>query len=65
MTTIAKKKELIKWISSLEDKDTLEQILKFRKLKEQNFDQEIESAITVNELKETTDAYLKSLDWKK
>lgn len=61
MTTTAKKKELIDWISSMEDKDTLEQIFQFRKLKNQNFDKHFERAITVDELREETDVYIKYL----
>lgn len=65
MTSVLKKKELIDWISSIEDRDTLDQIYEYKQLKSKNFKKEMERAIGIDEVREQTDAYIKSLNWKK
>ncbi|QTE21547.1 hypothetical protein [Polaribacter cellanae] len=65
MTLILKKKAIIDWISFIEDKDVLNQIFEYQQLKNKNFKKDIENAITVDEVREQTDTYIKSLDWKK
>lgn len=66
MSVATKKIELIKWLSSVEDKTIIDQIDSFRK--QQNtfdFEKEVNSAITADELKNRTTDFLKSLEWKK
>lgn len=65
MTIVSKKKALIEWILSIEDPDIINQIFKFKFIKNQNFDQEIKDAISSQQLKEETTAYIKSLNWEK
>ncbi|WP_299668424.1 hypothetical protein [uncultured Polaribacter sp.] len=65
MTLVIKKKTIIDWISSIDDKDIVDQIFEYQKLKTKSFKKEIENAITIDEVKEQTDEYIKSLNWKK
>lgn len=66
MNVTTKKIELIKWLSSIEDKTIIDQIDSFRKQKNNfDFEKEINSAITADELKTRTTDFLKSLEWKK
>jgi len=65
MTLVIKKKAIIDWVSSIEDKDVIDQLLEYQKVKSMNFKAAIENAITINEVKEQTDTYIKSLDWQK
>ncbi|PKP18740.1 MAG: hypothetical protein CVU07_01300 [Bacteroidetes bacterium HGW-Bacteroidetes-23] len=66
MSVTTKKTELIKWISSIEDKAIIEQIDDFRKQQNSfDFKKEIENAITGEELKKRTTEFIKSLEWKK
>ncbi len=45
------KQEIIQWINSIEDPDVIEQINHFRKQKPFRFEEEIENAISWEELK--------------
>jgi hypothetical protein len=65
MTILTKKKALIEWISSIEDPDIINQIFRFKTIKNQNFDQEIKDAISSQQLKVETTAYIESLNWEK
>ncbi|MES2240341.1 MAG: hypothetical protein V4497_08800 [Bacteroidota bacterium] len=66
MNVTAKKNELIKWLSSIEDKTIIDQIDSFRKQQSSfDFDKELNAAITTDELKKRTSDFLKSLEWKK
>lgn len=65
MELVAKKKALIQWISSLDDPIVINQIFQFKTINEQDFDEEIENAISSQQLKEETSAYIKSLNWEK
>ncbi|WP_026712614.1 hypothetical protein [Flavobacterium daejeonense] len=66
MNVAAKKMELIKWLSSIEDKTIIDQIDSFRKQQSSfDFEKEINSAITADELKKRTSDFLKSLEWEK
>ena len=65
MTTIAKKEELIKWISSIKSKEVIDQLFAYKKEKSKNFDDAIKDAISTKQLKEDTTAYITSLDWNK
>ena len=64
MSVISQKSELIKWISSIEDPFILEQINQFKKQKQVQFENELKTAISGEELKKRTTNFLKSLDWK-
>lgn len=60
------KKELINWISSIDDKTIINQIDNFRKQhKSFDFESELKTAITSEELKKRTTDFIKSLEWKK
>ena len=66
MSVATKKSELLKWLSSVEDETTIDQLDNFRKQhKTFNFKKELETAITAEELKKRTTSFLKSLEWKK
>lgn len=66
MSVATKKSELIKWLSSVEDKTIIHQIDEYRKQQASfDFKSEIKSAITSEELKKRTNQFLKSLEWKK
>ncbi len=64
MNTLSQKKELIKWISSLEDPDIINQINQFKNEVSINFNEELKRAITGNELKTRTSKFLSNLEWK-
>ncbi len=56
---------LIKWISSIEDPEIINQIFEFKRAKNESFDEAVKNAITSQQLKEETTAYIKSLNWEK
>lgn len=59
------KQEIIQWINSIEDPEIIEQINHFRKQKPFEFDEELKSAISGEELKKRTTRFLSSLKWEK
>jgi len=59
------KQEIIQWINSIEDPDVIEQINHFRKQKPFRFEEEVENAISGEELKKRTTRFLSSLKWGK
>lgn len=66
MEVVEQKKEIIDWILSLENKEIVNDIYKFKNQQTTfDFDREFAIAITSDELKEQTTEYLKSLPWKK
>jgi hypothetical protein len=65
MNISAEKNEIIKWINSLENPDTIEEINKIRLRKSFDFEKEWERGISGEELKKRTKEYIKSLPWKK
>lgn len=65
MSAIAKKLEIIKWVSSMEDNAVIDQLYGFRNQKPFDFKKELKNAITGEELKRRTTKFLKSLEWKK
>lgn len=66
MSVAAKKLELIKWLTSVEDKAVINQLDNYRKQQHSfDFKKEIETAISADELKKRTTTFLKSLEWKK
>lgn len=62
---IERKKEIIKWIDSIEDTEIIEQIENFQKQQSFDFEKELKDTISANELKKRTTEFLKSLEWKK
>ncbi|MCZ8196232.1 MAG: hypothetical protein O9267_01340 [Flavobacterium sp.] len=66
MSVAAKKLELIKWLTSVEDKTVINQLDNYRKQQHSfDFKKELETAISADELKKRTTTFLKSLEWKK
>lgn len=60
MSVTNKKSELLKWLSSVEDETTINQLDNFRKQhKTFNFKKELETAITAEELKNEQLLFLK------
>ena len=65
MEVLEQKRELIDWILTLENKEILNNVYKFKKqCNSFNFDEEFTKAITSAELKAKTTEFLKSLPWK-
>lgn len=62
---IERKKEIIKWIDSIEDTEIIEQIENFQKQQSFDFEKELKDTISADELKKRTTEFLKSLEWKK
>ena len=65
MNVSNQKLEIIKWISTIEDPMLTNQLDQFRKQKPFNFENELQKAISGNELIKRTTQFLTSLDWKK
>lgn len=65
MEVLTKKKELIDWISSIEDEVVLNKIVKIKRETTFNFDEEFKKGISAAEFRERTTKYIKSLPWKK
>lgn len=67
MDIAVEKKELIKWINSLDNPVVIQQIKNIQKGNTESFDFEKEWAksITSDELKKSTKEFLKSLPWEK
>jgi hypothetical protein len=65
MNLTIEKTEIIKWISSVEDPQIIEQINNYRKQKSFDFKEELKGAITGKELKKRTTKFISSLEWKK
>lgn len=58
------KRELIDWISSIEDEVILNKIVTIKREATFNFEEELKKGISADEFKERTTKYLKSLPWK-
>ncbi len=67
MDIAVEKKEIIKWINSIENPVILEQIKNIKKRDSVPFDfeKEWESGITIEEARKKTSDFIKSLPWKK
>lgn len=66
MEVLEQKKEIVDWILTLENKDILDDIYKFKRQNTSfNFDEEFAKAITSDELKAKTTEFLKSLPWER
>lgn len=64
MNLITQKKDIIRWINSIEDPKIIEQIDSIRKEK-LDFEALLKDCIQVDELKKRTTAFIESLPWKK
>ena len=65
MDLATQKKDLIKWIHSIEDAAILKKLESIKLEETFDFDKEWERSISGDELRERTKKHLKSLPWKK
>ena len=65
MNSATQKKELIRWISSIDNQIVLDKLDLIKQQEILNFDDQIKNAISGNELKKLTTKFISSLDWKK
>jgi hypothetical protein len=65
METLTQKKEIIDWIETLDDVIILNEIYRIKRQSSFNFEEEMKTAITGEELKRRTTEYITSLPWKK
>ena len=59
------KKEIIEWISTLEDEKLLMEIANMKRNADFNFEEEFKKGITGEELKKRLSERLRTLPWKK
>lgn len=59
------KKEIITWLQDNNDLEILETLKHIKDQINFNFDEELNDALTIDEFKEKTTAYIKKLPWKK
>ena len=66
MNSNIQKKEIIDWISALENQDILQELYQLKtQLETFDFDTEFTNALTTDQFRQKTTEYLKSLPWKK
>ncbi|WP_396165340.1 hypothetical protein [Flavobacterium sp.] len=65
MDLATQKKDLIKWIHSIEDSNVLKKLESIKSEETFDFDKEWERSISGDELRERTKKHLNSLPWKK
>lgn len=65
MKTIAQKKELIDWLSTVDDELILNEISNIKRQSTFDFEEELKTAITGEELKKRLLAHIETLPWKK
>ena len=66
MDSSIQKKEIIDWITSLDNQDILEKVYQLKTQHEPfDFDTEFANGLTTDEFREKTTEFLKSLPWKK
>jgi hypothetical protein len=67
MNIVSRKLELIQWINSLSDESVLDQVfaIKSGKTVVRDFDKEWDKSLPINEAREKSHDYIKSLPWKK
>lgn len=67
MNIVSRKLELIQWINSLSDESVLDQVfaIKSGKTLVRDFDKEWDKSLSINEAREKSHDYIKSLPWKK
>ena len=67
MDITVEKKEIIRWVNSLDNPAVIEQLKRIKKRETEPFDFEKEwkNGITSNELRKSTKEFLASLPWKK
>lgn len=64
MDTLTQKKEILDWISNLDNPIILNTIYKIKENNNLSFKERFENGLTVDEVKEKTTEYLKTLPWK-
>lgn len=67
MNIAVEKKEIIKWINSLKNPAVIEQIKRIKNKESDSFDfdKEWDKGVSINEAREKTADFIKSLPWKK
>ena len=65
METTTAKKDIIEWISTLEDEKLLMEIANMKRNATFNFEEEFKKGITGEELKKRLSERLRTLPWKK
>ena len=65
MNIATQKKELIRWISSVDDQNVLDKLNSLKKKEALDFEKQLKSAISSEELKKRTTNFLTNLNWKK
>ncbi|TRX37902.1 hypothetical protein FNW52_03095 [Flavobacterium sp. ZT3R18] len=65
METLTQKKEIIDWIETLDDVLILNEISRIKRQNTFNFEEELKTAITGEELKRRLLAHIETLPWKK
>lgn len=65
METATSKKELIDWISGLEDQESLTELTCIKRKSTFNFDEEFKKGITLEEFREKMLARVRAYPWKK
>ena len=65
METLTQKKEIIDWLKTVNDELILNEISRIKRQSTFNFEDELKTAITGEELKRRTTEYINSLPWKK
>ena len=64
MEVLAQKKEILDWISGLDNPVILNAVYSIKQKQEISFKERFEKGITAEEFKEKTTQFLKSLPWK-
>jgi len=65
MDLATQKKDLIKWIHSIEDSDVLKKLESIKSEETFDFDKEWERGISIEEARNKSKEFIKSLPWEK
>lgn len=65
MDLATQKKDLIKWIHSIEDSDVLKKLESIKSEETFDFDKEWERSISIEEARNKSKEFIKSLPWEK
>ena len=65
MNIVTQKENLIKWIQTIEDSKILNKLESIKSEDTFDFEKEWAKSISIDELRERTKKYIKSLPWKK
>lgn len=65
MATVTQKQEILDWLTSVNDENILNEIIKIKKQSTINFNEEFKKGITSDELKKRISNHIKTLPWKK